>query len=107
MAEKPEKFAEGVGITPQWMAATAEKCIEENREIWGKMLTMAANYVAQGRRFSMETLFQFARYDCNARGVTAFKVDNNIRSTLARKMLKLHPSWAQYVDMRRSKVDML
>ena len=63
MAEKPDKFMEGVGITPQWMEATAEKWIEENRDIWKKMLTVAANYVAQGRRFSMETLIQFARYD--------------------------------------------
>lgn len=107
MSEAPSKFEEGVGITGRWMQAKADEWIAKNEGVWSKMMEVAAGYVAQGRRFSMETLLQFARYSCNPQAVTAFKVDNNIRSALARRMVEAHPAWSKYVDMRNSKVDML
>lgn len=107
MSESPSKFEEGVGITGKWMQVKADEWIEKNRSVWDKMMEVAAGYVAQGRRFSMETLLQFARYSCNPQAVTAFKVDNNIRSALARRMVEAHPAWSKYVDMRNSKVDLI
>lgn len=107
MGEAPSKFEEGVGITGRWMQVKADEWIEKNEGVWRKMMALAAEYVAQGRRFSMETLLQFARYSCNPKAVTAFKVDNNIRSALARRMVEAHPAWSKYVDMLNSKVDAL
>lgn len=105
-AEGQLSFADdGVVITGQWMLKKADEWIAANGSIWNLMMNKAAELVVQGRRFSMEYLIQFARYDCDARGVTAFKVDNNIRSALRRRMVERHPKWEEFVEKRDSKVD--
>lgn len=105
-AEGQLSFADdGVGITGQWMLKKADEWIAANGSIWNLMMNKAAELVVQGRRFSMEYLIQFARYDCDTRGVTAFKVDNNIRSALRRRMVERHPKWEEFVEKRDSKVD--
>lgn len=96
---------DGVGITGQWMLKKADEWIAANGSIWSLMMSKAAELVSQGRRFSMEYLIQFARYDCDARGVTAFKVDNNIRSALRKRMVERHPAWEKFIEKRDSKVD--
>lgn len=96
---------DGVGITGQWMLKKADEWIAANGSIWNLMMNKAADLVMQGRRFSMEYLIQFARYDCDARGVTAFKVDNNIPSALRKRMVELHPKWEEFIEKRDSKVD--
>lgn len=95
----------GVGITGQWMLKKADDWIAANPRIWNLMMGKAAELVAQGRRFSMEYLIQFARYDCDAKGVTPFKVDNNIRSALRKRMIERHPKWEENIEKRDSKVD--
>ena len=105
-AEGQLSFADdGVGITGQWMLKKADEWIAANGSIWNLMMNKAAELVVQGRRFSMEYLIQFARYDCDARGVTAFKVDNNIRSALRRRMVERHPKWEEFIEKRDNKVD--
>lgn len=96
---------DGVGITGQWMLKKADEWIAANGSIWNRMMGKAAELVAQGRRFSMEYLIQYARYDCDARGVTPFKVDNNIRSALRKRMVERHPKWEEFIEKRDSKVD--
>lgn len=96
---------DGVGMTGEWMVKKCDEWIAKNPEIWSDMLSRAAMFVSQGRRFSMENLIQFARYSRDPDGVTAFKVDNNIRSALARKMLLKYPHWSKFVETRDSKVD--
>lgn len=108
--EEPQEgqlsFADdGVGITGQWMLKKADEWIAANVSIWNRMMGKAAELVAQGRRFSMEYLIQYARYDCDARGVTPFKVDNNIRSALRKRMVERHPKWEEFIEKRDSKVD--
>lgn len=96
----------GVGLAGEYMAKLADEWIARNWYTWNKMLTKAAEYAAQGRRFSMETLFQFARYECaDVSESQGFRVNNNTRAALARKMLSKYPAWDKYVDTRRSKVD--
>lgn len=105
-AEGQLSFADdGVGITGQWMLKKADEWIAANGSIWNLMMNKAAELVAQGRRFSMEYLIQFALYDCDARGVTAFKVDNNIRSALRKRMVERYPRWERHIKKRDSKVD--
>lgn len=105
-AEGQLSFADdGVGITGQWMLKKADEWIAANASIWNRMMGKAAELVAQGRRFSMEYLIQYARYDCDARGVTPFKVDNNIRSALRKRMVERHPKWEEFIEKRDSKVD--
>lgn len=95
-------------VTGERMVELADEWADANRATWAKMMDMAALRAAQGRRFSMETLFQFARYECaRVSGSQGFRVNNNTRAALARKMLREHPDWAEYVDVRKSKVDSL
>lgn len=96
---------DGVGITGQWMLKKADEWIAANGSIWNLMMNKAAELVCQERRFSMEYLIQFARYDCDAKGVTPFKVDNNIRSALRKRMIERHPRWEEFIEKRDSKVD--
>lgn len=97
---------DGDGMTGEEMMELADKWVNENWLTWNKMLNKAAEYVSEGRRFSMETLFQFARYECGkGKESQGFQVNNNTRSALARKMLKQYPGWAKFVDKRTSKVD--
>ena len=102
---QPSTADSGVGITGEWMLKKADDWIAANPSIWSEMMSKAAMLVAQGRRFSMEYLIQYARYDRNARGVTPFKVDNNIRSALRRRMIERHPEWESHIEKRTSKVD--
>lgn len=97
----------GVGLTGQWMLKKADEWIRANPSVWSDMMRIAADYVAHERRFSMEMLLQYARYERVSKGVTAFKVDNNIRSALRKRMVELHPQWDKFIEKRDSKVDWL
>lgn len=96
---------DGVGLTGEWMMKKADEWIAANPSVWNEMMNIAAEFVSQDRRFSMETLIQHARYDRMSKGVTAFKVDNNIRSALRKRMVERYPRWEQYIEKRDSKVD--
>lgn len=94
-------------LTGEYMTAKAVEWRDANPEAWQSMTGMARRYVDQGRRFSMEKLFQFARYDMATNGTSDnFKVNNNTRAALARMMLRENPEFAPYMDVRKSKVDL-
>ena len=94
-------------LTGEYMIDMARKWREANSYAWSLMTDMGRQYVAQGRRFSMEKLFQFARYDMLTNGYSqGFKVNNNTRAALARMMLKENPEFEPYMDVRKSKVDL-
>lgn len=94
-------------LTGEYMKAMAVKWRDENPVAWRLMTDMARQYVVQGRRFSMEKLLQFARYDMNTNGTSQnFKCNNNTRAYLARMMLEENPGFEKYLDIRKSKVDL-
>lgn len=94
-------------LTGEYMVDMAVKWRERNAKAWELMSDMARQYVVQGRRFSMEKLLQFARYDMLTNGYSqGFKVNNNTRAALARMMLKENPEFEKYMDVRKSKVDL-
>lgn len=106
--EGQTNLVDGNGMTGKDMVALADKWAADNWIAWNKMLNQAAEYVSQGKRFSMERLLQFVRYDCETSGTSqGFKVNNNTRAALTRKMLRKYPTWERYVDKRDSKVDWL
>ena len=93
-------------LTGEYMRLMAVEWRAKNPVAWDLMTDMAKKYVAQGRRFSMEKLFQFARYDMNTNGTSqGFKVNNNTRAALARMMCEENPGFEKYMDIRKSKVD--
>ena len=96
----------GTELTGEYMRNMAVEWRDKNGVAWDLMTDMARQYVVQGRRFSMEKLLQFARYDMVTNGYSqGFKVNNNLKAALARMMLEENPSFEKYLDIRRSKVD--
>lgn len=98
--------AEPEGVSGAWMVEEAARWRRDNMAAWSAMRRIAEQFVAQGRRFSMETLIQVARYDMETRGFSqGFKVNNNLRSALARMLIDELPQARSYMDVRRSKAD--
>ena len=94
-------------LTGEYMMAQAVKWRKANPEAWRKLVNMALGYVAANRRFSMEKLLQAARYDMQTNGLSdGFKVNNNTRAGLARMMREEHPETKDFLEIRRSKVDL-
>lgn len=97
---------EGEGITGAAMLEMADKWIADNPQAWSWMMNRAAEMVSQGRRFSMEYLLQLARYEMPTNGTSqSFKVNNNTRSALRKRMVQRYPAWEANVERRQSKVD--
>ena len=94
-------------LTGEFMLSQAVEWRKANEKAWELMTDMGRQYVAQGRRFSMEKLLQFARYDMLTNGYSqGFKVNNNTRAALARMMLAENPGFEKYMEVRKSKVDL-
>lgn len=94
-------------LTGERMRSMAIEWRRNNEEAWDRMVSMAEHYVSEGRRFSMEKLLQFARYDMATNGYSqGFKVNNNTRAGLARMMREEHPEFVPYMEVRKSKVDL-
>ena len=93
-------------MTGEYMRAMATEWRKNNADAWERMVSAAREHVAEGRRFSMETLFQIARYEMRTNGFSqGFKVNNNTRAALARMMRDENPGFEKYMDIRKSKVD--
>lgn len=93
-------------LTGAYMAQMAEDWRKANHDAWERMVRMGREYVAQGRRFSMEKLLQAMRYDMATNGTSQqFKANNNTRAALARMMLEENPGFEKYMSIRKSKVD--
>lgn len=94
-------------LTGEYMVMLADKWVEENPAAWGRMTEIAKGYWLEGRRFSMEKLFQHARYDMATNGTSQnFKVNNSTRAALARRMVREHPEFDKLIERRKSKVDL-
>lgn len=97
---------EGEGITGAAMLEMADRWIADNPQAWNWMMNRAAELVSQGRRFSMEYLIQAARYEMPTNGTSqGFKMNNNTRSALRKRMVQRYPKWEGNVERRNSKVD--
>lgn len=93
-------------LTGEYMMALAVAWRNQNERAWDLMVEKGESYVEQRRRFSMEKLLQYARYDMETNGHSqGFKVNNNTRAGLARMMRDEHPEFKDYMEIRKSKVD--
>lgn len=93
-------------LTGCYMASIAERWVAENPDAWERITALALGYERSNRRFSMERLLQTARYDMATNGhIQGFKVNNNARAALARKLIAQHPEVKRCMDIRRSAVD--
>lgn len=92
-------------ITGEAMRKDADTWIDANPEAWGRMKELAAFYAARNRRFSMEKLIQVARYDMETQTTDqmGFKINNNIRSALGKRLVEEVPQVERYIERRKSR----
>ena len=95
-----EQLEEGMAL-----ADKAKQWVHQNRSAWADMEYQAAWYVSQGRHFSIAKLAEDARASRRLKGVDEFSLNNDLRAPMARMLIKKHPDWKQFIEMRESKVD--
>ena len=90
----------------QEMADGAEAWMAKNPAVWERMVNQAANFAAQGRRFSIALLVEEVRFNMRVEKVEGsdFKINNDHRAEFARK-LQAFPAIKPYIEIRASKVD--
>ena len=94
------------GITGQKIIKDTEEWIQRNPFAYSEMVRHAKERLRAGRRTSISELAEEARYNMRLNGDTdGFKVNNNIRAGLARKMIAECPELAKVIEVRSSKAD--
>lgn len=93
-------------ITGEKIKRDTEAWIERNPLAYKLMVERAKDRLNRGRRTSISELAEEARYNMRLNGETdGFKLNNNIRAGLARKMIGQCPELARVITTRTSKVD--
>ena len=89
------------------MEAKADAWIAANGAVWAWMRCKARSYVEEGRHFSISRIVEEARYTKPVEGVDEYRINNDIRAALARRLIKMVPDCSKYIEIRPSKVDLL
>lgn len=85
--------------------AKADEWVKKNPDAWAFMRNRAVEYTYQHRKFGIGDLCEEVRWHKRAEGVDSFKVNNNYRAPLARRLKEEYPPCAQYIETRESCVD--
>lgn len=93
-------------LTGEYMRYQAVEFREKNPEAWDWAVGAALRYVEMGMRFSIDQLMHQVRFEMATEGESqGFKVNNNTCAALARMMREEHPETRDYLEIRKSKVD--
>ena len=103
---KPEEIHELGYSKGERFREEADRWIEANPRAWEYMKVQAEASAIAGRRFSIGSLCEHVRWHMFARGVTGFKLNNNHRSTFARRLIEEVPECEPYITTRHSVVDL-
>ena len=85
--------------------AKGDAWIMKNRNVWEWMKDKAREASRARRRFSVAALVEEARYTKPVQGVDEYRINNDIRSYLARRLKREVPECADYIEIRESVVD--
>lgn len=88
------------------MQAKADEWVSKNWAVWGWMKLKAAEAARDGRRFSIARLVEEARYTKPVKGVDEYRINNDIRAPLARRLMREVPNCSEYIEIRESMVDL-
>lgn len=88
-------------------ASLADEWVEANPAAWDFMTSRAVERAAGGRRFGIGELCEQVRWHMAAEGLGEFKVNNNHRAALARRLVREHPECRPFIRTRDSVVDLL
>lgn len=94
------------GITGEKITKDTEEWIQRNYRVYKEMLSLAMRAYYEDRLTSISQLAEYARYSLKMDGYTdGFRLNNNIRAGLSRRMIKDRPCLAKILKTRQSKVD--
>lgn len=88
------------------IASKADEWVSKNWAVWGWMKLKAAEAARDGRHFSIARLVEEARYTKPVQGIDEYRINNDIRAPLARRLKKEVPICAEYIEIRESMVDL-
>jgi hypothetical protein len=83
------------------LRAAAEKWMDENPEAMRLFRRFASQMLAAGKRFGIGQLTERVRWECalKTRG-EPFKVNNNFRAYIARRLIRENPRYAGLIEVR-------
>lgn len=88
------------------MNRKADEWVAKNRSTWSWMKRKAAESAEKKRRFSIARLVEEARYTKPVEGVDEYRINNDLRAPLARRLRKEVPTCTEYIEIRESVVDL-
>lgn len=93
-------------VTAEKIKRDTDKWIERNPIVYADMLRTAVEYARDGHHISISKLVEDVRSQRRLNGFTdGFRVNNNIRAELTRRMIDKEPILKGYMETRKSKVD--
>lgn len=84
----------------------ADEWVRLNPEAWWYIRCEAVERTERGKRFGIGELCEQVRWHMRAQGNTAFKVNNNHRAALARRLIAEYPPCRDYIKTRSSICDL-
>lgn len=81
----------------------ARDWMDEHPDVFALFERFARQMVERGRRFGIGQLTERVRWEVAATWSSSdgFRVNNNHRAYVARRLVALHPSWAAWLETRR------
>ena len=83
----------------------ADEWVAKNYSVWRWMCAKAMEAATARRHFSIARLVEEARYTKPVKGVDEYRINNDIRAPLARRLKREVPACADYIEIRESMVD--
>lgn len=85
--------------------AEANEWVRKNPEAWAFIRYEAVSRTEQRKAFGIGELCEQVRWHMKASGVGAWKLNNNHRAALARRLIEEYPPCKPYIKTRDSCVD--
>ena len=86
--------------------AEADEWVKKNPDAWWFIRSEAVKRTEQKRKFGIGELCEQVRWHMKAEGNTEFKVNNNHRAALARRLKAEYPPCGPYLETRSSVCDL-
>lgn len=103
--EDPEQLALFDTAKADRYKEKADEWVKKNPDAWAFIRNEAVRRTYEQKRFGIGELCEQVRWHMRANGVDSFKVNNNIRAVLARRLIDEYPPCEPYIEVRGSCVD--
>jgi len=92
-------------VTTGDLRVDAEKWIDDNPEAYDMFVRFALEMFQRGRSFGIGLLTERVRWECaiKTRGDDEFKINNNHRAYIARRLVKDYPFFEGYLTFRQTR----